>query len=127
LASYFLILDCYDMENIDSHRIEIVAILFCICLLLLLVRLIMHRKLQEEYILVWIGVLIALAFFAIFRGQLDRIATLIGVHYAPSFLFLIIIAAMLVYSLHLSVVVSSQGNQIKELAQKIAILEEKLS
>jgi hypothetical protein len=38
----------------------------------------------------------------------------------------VFIAAMLAYSLHLSVVVSGQGHQIKELAQKIAILEEEM-
>lgn len=114
------------MENIDTHRIEALAMLFCLLLLLLLVRLILHRKLREEYILVWIGVLVTLIFFAVFRSQLDKLAALTGIHYAPSLLFLVFIAAMLAYSLHLSVVVSGQGHQIKELAQKIAILEEEM-
>jgi hypothetical protein len=113
------------MENVNPHRIETVALLFCGILLLLLGRLIMRRRLREEYILVWCGALGLLLLCVLFREHLDELAHFIGVYYAPSLLFLIIFGAMLVYSLHLSVTVSGQEHKIKELAQKIALLEAK--
>ncbi|MFN4254020.1 MAG: DUF2304 domain-containing protein [Saprospiraceae bacterium] len=115
------------MTNIDPHRIETIAIVFCLGLLLLLFRLILKRRLREEYVFVWLGVFVALTFFAVFRMQLDYFAALLGVFYAPSLLFLLFFTALLFYCLHLSIVVSKQGNQIKELAQKIALLENEVS
>lgn len=115
------------MEPLNTDRIEYLALFFCCALLVLLTRLVMKRRLREEYIIVWIGVLIALLFFTIFRGKLDSLAQLTGIVYPPSLLFLFFFAALLFYCLHLSVVASKQSENIKELAQKIAILEEKVS
>ena len=115
------------MEQLNTNRIEYLALLFCCCLLVLLTRLIMKRRLREEYIIIWIGVLMALLFFSVFRSKLDALAELTGIVYPPSLLFLFFFGALLFYCLHLSVVASKQSENIKELAQKIAILEEKLN
>ncbi len=114
------------MTNIDSHRIEMIALACCFGLLLLLFRLILKRRLREEYVFVWLGVFATLTFFAVFRAELDWMAALVGVFYAPSLLFLIFFGALLFYCLYLSIVVSKQSSQIKELAQKIALLENEI-
>lgn len=115
------------MANIDPHRIETLSLIFCLAFLFLLFRLILKRRLREEYVFVWLGVFSALTFFAVFRSKLDQLAELVGVFYAPSLLFLIFFGALLFYCLHLSIVVSKQSNQVKELAQKIALLEKEIS
>ncbi len=115
------------METVNTDRIEYLALICCCALLVFLINLIMKRKLREEYIIVWITVLGALLFFSIFRGTLDALAQLTGIIYAPSLLFLFIFGGLLFYCLHLSIVASKQSENIKELAQKLAILEEKLN
>jgi hypothetical protein len=114
------------MEKLNTDRVEWVALLFCLAFVLLLINLILRKRLREEYILIWLLVALVLIFFTVFRQQLDALAALAGVYYAPSLLFLIIFGGVLVYSLHLSVVLSKQAEQIKTLAQKIAIMEREM-
>jgi hypothetical protein len=114
------------MESTNPHRIEWVALFFCLALLFFLVRLILQRRLREEYILIWLGVFCCLVLLSVFRSGLDQVANFLGIYYAPSLLFLIITAGIVAYTLHLSVVVSGQEHKIKELAQKIALLEKSL-
>ncbi len=114
------------MEPLNSDRVELLALLFCLALLAFLVRLVMHKRLREEYILVWATVLGTLLFFSVFRSKLDALARLTGIYYAPSLLFLFVFGGLLFYCLHLSVVASKQSEQIKELAQKMALLESEL-
>jgi hypothetical protein len=114
------------MVNLNTSRIEIIAILFCISFLALLVRLILKKQLREEYIIVWIVVLLLLSFFVICRSELDRLAALAGIFYSPSLLFLLFFGGLLIFCLHLSIVVSKQSRNIKELSQKIALMEQEI-
>lgn len=110
---------------INPFRIQIIALLFCAFLLILLFRLILKKQLREEYIIIWLFFFEFLMLFAVFRSKIDELAAWAGIYYSPSLLFLVIIAVLVIFCLHLSVAVSKHSNQIKELAQKIAIMEEK--
>jgi hypothetical protein len=113
------------MSNINPFRIQIIALLFCACLIILLFKLILKQRLREEYIIIWLFLFIFLMFFAIFRAEIDQMAAWVGIYYSPSLVFLLLIGVCVIFCLHLSVVASKQSNQIKELAQKIALMEEK--
>ncbi len=89
-------------------------------------RLIAKGKLREEYSFIWIACTALLLLFAVWRDGLDVIAKLLGIYYAPSLIFLGAIFAIVVFLVHLSVVNSKQHQQIKDLAQEMALLKEKL-
>ncbi len=114
------------MENVIPYRLQIIAIISALIFMFFIFRLISKGKLREEYSFIWIICTGLLLFFSIWRNGLDIIANLLGVFYAPSLIFMGAIFAIVVFLVHLSVVNSKQHKQIKELAQELALLKEKL-
>lgn len=107
-------------------RIQLLAIVASIGLIGLIVWLMRRRKLREEYGLVWLGGAAVLILFSVWRDLLDQLAVTIGVYYAPAALLLIAIFFGVLISLHFSVVISRQAEQIKLLTQELALLRQRL-
>ncbi len=114
------------MGNVIPYKIQIISIVGSLLFMFFIFRLITKGKLREEYSIVWIFCTIALLLFAIWRDGLDIIAKFLGVYYAPALIFLGAIFAIIVFLVHLSVVNSKQQGQIKQLAQELALLKEKM-
>ncbi len=106
-------------------RIQIITIIVSILLLLFIARLIMKGKLREEYAIVWIICTLILVFFSIWREGLDKIGKFMEVYDPPNLIFTGAIAAVLIYLLHLSVVVSKLQEQNKRLTQELANIKAK--
>jgi hypothetical protein len=106
--------------------LKILAITGSGLLLIVVVELIRRGKLKERYALLWLlsgGVLL---FLSSSRGTLDFIASLLGIFYPPSFLFLLAFLFLLLITLHFSVVLSSLSDKNKKLAQELSILRREL-
>lgn len=114
------------MENLVPYKIQIISIIGALSFMFFIFRLIAKGKLREEYSIVWIICTLVLLVFSIWRDGLDVVAKLLGVYYAPSLIFLAAIFAIIVFLVHLSVVNSRQHEQIKKLAQEMALLKSKL-
>jgi hypothetical protein len=107
-------------------RTQLVAILGAAALLLIVLEMVRRRRLMERYALLWLlsaGVLLALG---IWRGALAKISHAIGVIYPPNALFFIGIGFILVLLLHFSAAVSRLSDQSETLAQRQALLEDRL-
>ena len=85
-----------------------------------------RRVLDEEYSLVWLGVSVALLALSIRRELLHWMAGLLGVHYPPAVLLLVMVLLGFVGALFFSVVVSQQRKQIARLVEDTAILSAQL-
>ena len=105
-------------------RIQIVAIVAASGLLAVLLELVRRRRLLERYALLWLFSAGVLLLLAIWRGLLADVADLLGVAYPPNALFLIAFGFVLVLLLHFSLAVSRMSDQIKVLAQRLALLDE---
>jgi hypothetical protein len=110
-----------------ESRVQLVAILASLGLFLIVLELVRRRRLLERYALLWLFSAVALLALAVFQPLLIRIAELIGIEYPPSALFLIAFGFVLVLLLHFSVAVSRLGDQSKVLAQRVAMMEERLN
>ena len=93
----------------------------------LLIYLIRKRKLKEEYALLWIVISIIFLVIAIFRGLIDWISQIFGIHYQPAALFIILIFCLYLLMLHFSIVTSDLRMKINTLLMKITLLEEETS
>ncbi len=87
------------------------------------IELIRRRKLREEYAMLWIVASIGMLVFAIFPGILFKLQEVLKVSYLTivllaGFLFLAMIL------LHFAVVISRQSEEIRQLAQRHAILRQ---
>jgi hypothetical protein len=109
-----------------DSRIQILTICVAALLLVGVIELVRRRRLLERYALVWLFSSVVLLGLAIWRGALDRIAEQIGVAYPPNALFIVAFGFVLWMLLHFSVAVSRLSDQSKVLAQRLALLEERM-
>jgi hypothetical protein len=107
-------------------RIQLVAIVGAGALLLTILELVRRRRLLERYALLWLFSGVVLLALAAWRGALEQLAQLVGIAYPPNALFFVAFAFVLLLLLHFSVAVSRLTDQSKVLAQRLALLEERV-
>lgn len=107
-------------------RIQLVAIVVAGGLFFIVFELVRRKRLLERYALLWLFSAIVLLALAIWRGLLEEVARAVGIISPPNALFFIAFAFVLVLLLHFSIAVSRQADQTKVLAQRLAVLEERL-
>jgi hypothetical protein len=107
-------------------RLQIVAVVASAGLLVILLELVRRRRLLERYALLWLLSALVLLGLSIWGGLLEELASLIGVAYPPNALFLVAFGFVMVLLLHFSLAVSRLTDQTKVLAQRLALLEERL-
>jgi hypothetical protein len=111
---------------VDRNRIQILTICVAALLLVGVIELVRRRRLLERYALLWLLSSLVLLGLAIWRGALDKIAHELGVSYPPNAIFIVAFGFVLWMLLHFSVAVSRLSDQSKILAQRLALLEERV-
>jgi hypothetical protein len=106
--------------------LKILAVVGSVALLAVVVELIRRGRLKERYSLLWLLAGGILLFLSLSRGVLDSIASLLGIFYPPSFLFLLAFFFLLLITLHFSIVISGLTEKNKKLAQEIALLRREM-
>lgn len=106
--------------------IQFISILGALAFMMMIFRLIIKGRLREEYSIVWIFCTTILLVFSVWRTGLEEISLLLGIYYPPSLIFLVGILAIIVFLVHLSVIISRQQNQIKNLTHELAYLKQEL-
>jgi hypothetical protein len=107
----------------DVSRLQILAIIVTGGLLVLVFELVRRRQLLERYALLWLFASSVLLGLSVWRDALDKIASAVGIFYAPSALFAVAFGFVLVLLLHFSLVISRLAEQTKVLAQRIGLLQ----
>ena len=107
-------------------RVSIFAAIASLLLLLVVFELIRSRRLRERYALLWLLTASVMLVLSFWRGGLETIAGAVGIHYAPSALFALASLFIVVVLLHYSTVISKLSDQNAILAQRLALLEERL-
>lgn len=103
------------------------ALIVSVLLFGFIIEAIRRRKLQERYSLLWLLVVAATAIVALSDKSLTFVSRLIGIYYPPAALFLLALVFTVVLLLHYSLVISQLSEQTRILAQKMALLEDKLT
>ena len=109
-----------------EFHLRAVAVLATVGLLLVVLDLVRRRRLLERYALVWLGVTTLLIVLSAWDGLLGSVASLLGIFYPPSALFVVAFGFVIFLLLHFSVAVSRLADQSKVLAQQLGLLEERL-
>ena len=109
-----------------DSRVQIVAILGALALLLVVLELVRRRRLLERYALLWLAAGVGLLGLAAWRDGLDVVAEALGIATPTNAMFFVALGAIVLLLLHFSVAVSRLTDQSKVLAQRLAILEEQV-
>jgi len=107
-------------------RVEIIALLGSLGLLALVVELVRRRKLGEAYSLLWLLTGVILLILSLWRELLDFLASLVGIFYPPTALFVVGFGFVLLILLQFSVAVSRLSDENRSLIQRLAILDWRL-
>ena len=104
----------------------ITGIAIGVAMALLVLELLRRRALNERYAILWLILAAIIIVLSIWDPLLVEIADLMAIRYPPTALFLISLLFVFVILVHVSVVLSRQSRSYLRLAQKIAILEERV-
>jgi hypothetical protein len=109
-------------------KISIIASIASLVLLFVVLELIRSRRLRERYALLWLLTGVVLLVLSAWRSGLNTIAGWVGVEtYPPAILFAVAALFILAVLLHYSTVISGLSDQNSILAQRIALLESRLT
>ena len=108
-------------------RVSLVGVVASALLILIVLELVRGRRLKERYALLWLvtgGVLLVLSAW---RDALNTIAGWVGVTtYPPAVLFAVATLFILLVLLHYSTVISRLTDEYVDLAQRVALLEQRV-
>lgn len=107
-------------------RQKVLAILLSVGLLIVIFELVRRRKLREEYSWLWMLTGAVVFVLAIWHDLLLFMTHLVGAALPASTLFFFGIFFLVLINLYFSVKVSTLTSQIKKIAQKLAILNNKV-
>jgi hypothetical protein len=109
-------------------RVTIFGVIASLLLILVVLELMRGRRLKERYALLWLATGVALLVLSAWRGGLNTIAGWLGVTgYPPAVLFAVATLFIFLVLLHYSTVISKLTDENVELAQRIALLEERVT
>jgi hypothetical protein len=109
-------------------KVSIAATIVSLLLVLGVFELIRSRRLRERYALLWLVTGVVLVVLSAWRGGLNTIAGWVGVRgYPPAVLFAVGLMFVILVLLHYSTVISRLSDQNVILAQRLALLESRLS
>lgn len=117
------------IDSLDTsltNKIQSISILGSFLLLVFIIYLIRKEKLREGYAIIWLAVVFLLLIFSGFTNLLYKFADLLGIYYVPAALFLVLVVGLILLSIHYSVIITAQEKRIKELAQEISLMGEKI-
>ena len=108
-------------------RVSIMGAAASLLLILVVLELIRGRRLKERYALLWLATGVVLLVLSAWRDGLNTIAGWLGVtSYPPAVLFAVATLFILLVLLHYSTVISKLTDENVDLAQRIALLEERV-
>ena len=107
-------------------KIQWLGIIFSLIIILSVFFLVRERLLKEKYSLIWLVIGLFTLVVSLFRNLLDGFSDLIGVYYAPSAFFSLLIAGAYLLLLNMSVSISHLKAQNKALTQELGLLRLKL-
>jgi hypothetical protein len=108
-------------------RVSLVGVVASALLILVVLELIRGRRLKERYALLWLATGVVLLVLSAWRGGLNTVAGWVGVTtYPPAVLFAVATLFILLVLLHYSTVISRLTDENVDLAQRVALLEERM-
>ena len=107
-------------------RVTLVSLIVSIALLLFVLELVRRRRLQERYSVLWLATGLTLLILAAWPALLERISTALGIASPPNALFVVALGFFLAVMLHFSLVISRLSEHTSRLAQRLALLEERV-
>lgn len=86
-----------------------------------------RKKFREELSVTWFIISIAIMASSVADKIIDPLAMTLGIGYPPALIFIWVVFFLLLALLYFSLVISDLKGKVKELGQKIALIEHEVS
>jgi hypothetical protein len=107
-----------------SQRLEVIILTVVVCGLIF--ELVRRKRLMERYALLWLVAGVTVLVLGLWQGLLSTLAHAVGIYYTPSALFAVTFLFVLLLLVHFSITLSRLSDQNTALAQRLALLQERL-
>lgn len=105
---------------------QVLAAFFAVVLFVYVINLVSKGRLSLKYSFFWLLLSVLILIAAFFPGFIGTVGELLGFVLTTNFVFFLGLFLLLAFSLMLSVVVSKQASSIKNLTQRLAVVEKEL-
>lgn len=110
----------------ESIRIQYIAIVGSVLLIIFILFLIKQKRLKEEYSLLWLFFGILFLAISLWKNALDWISEMVGITYPPAALFLILLMAVFIIMIEFSVIISRHSQWIRKMGQDIGLMKNEI-
>lgn len=115
------------LEFYNYYSFQLLGFLFGLVLLVSIIILVKKNRMLERHSIIWIFVAVMISAFSVNRDLLEKFSAVLGVSYAPSALFAILLVCAYLLLLGLSVSLSSLKKKNKVLIQEVGLLKLKIA
>lgn len=112
--------------GVTIDRIHLLGIVFSLIIILSVFLLVRQRLIKEKYSLVWFFIGLFTLIMSVFTDVFHGVSILLGVDYAPSALFAILIAFAYLLLLNMSVSITSLNRKNQALIQELGLAKLRL-
>jgi hypothetical protein len=102
-------------------RIQVFSILFSLAVFTVIFMLVKHRKVKEEYSILWFATALVFLYMSLDRYAVDRLGSLFGIAYKPTIILLLIAGFITLVLVHITVVITRLADQNKEIIQELGL------
>ena len=113
--------------NVSPTLTRIAVIAIAVLVAAIVVELVRRRRMMERYALLWLGAAATLLVLAIWKGLLTTLSADVGIKAPANALFAVGFAFVVVLLLSVSLAISRLSDQNKQLAQRVALLDDRLA
>lgn len=116
------------MMTSENHlySVQVMGVVFGLILIITVFMMVRARRLREKYALVWFVIGIFTLIMSLFKNLMEWFSSLIGVDYAPSAFFAILIASAYLLLLNMSISISGLKLHNKALTQELGLTKLRL-
>ena len=90
---------------------------------IVVLELVRKKRFREELSIIWLFFSLSIAASSVLDLVIDPLARVLHISYPPAFAFMLISIVMIISLLYFSLVTSDLKSRVKELTQKVALLE----
>ena len=102
--------------------IVVVGVAFALAVVAIIVTLLLRRQLREKYATLWLVIGLAILVLSVFPGLLIWMSQLLGVEVPSNLIFALSIVLLVGVTLHLSWELSQAEDEVRRVAEDVAIL-----
>jgi hypothetical protein len=114
------------MEGGTLYSVQLMGVAFSFVIIISVFLMVRARMMREKYSLIWFLIGLFTLVMSLFKGLMEWFSDLIGVYYAPSAFFSILIACAYLLLLNMSVSISGLKTHNKALTQELGLTKLRL-